>query len=129
MHEKRLYGQYLQVKYKQEEQRNEKWVSLLFKYQVPLVACNSVCFEKKEDYHAHEVRTCVDAGVVIHDKTRAQNFTEEQYYKSAIQMNQLFSHAPEVLENTNDLAKRCNVSINMGDVFYKRHKYLAHPRP
>jgi DNA polymerase-3 subunit alpha len=78
---------------------------------------NNVCFMAQADYQAHEIRLCIHQGRVIQDKTRAQSHSKEQYFKSAIQMHEVFSDAKQVLENTNILAKRCNVTLSMGKVY------------
>lgn len=99
------------------EQANYAWTAFAYQYELPLVAVNNVCFMAQADYQAHEIRLCIHQGRVIQDKTRAQSHSKEQYFKSAIQMHEVFSDAKQVLENTNILAKRCNVTLSMGKVY------------
>lgn len=40
--------------------------------------------------------------------------TEEQYFKSPEEMAELFSDLPEALENSVEIAKRCNLTITLG---------------
>lgn len=41
-------------------------------------------------------------------------FTREQYFKSAVQMAQLFADVPSALANTLEIAKRCNLTLELG---------------
>jgi DNA polymerase-3 subunit alpha len=41
-------------------------------------------------------------------------YTEEQYFKSADEMVELFADLPEALENSVEIAKRCNLQITLG---------------
>src|SRR5206468_8044544 len=41
-------------------------------------------------------------------------FTPEQYFKSQAQMAQLFTDAPQALENSVEIARRCNLEIPLG---------------
>jgi DNA polymerase-3 subunit alpha len=41
-------------------------------------------------------------------------YTEEQYFKSPEEMVELFADLPEALENSVEIAKRCNLQITLG---------------
>ncbi|MDO4426666.1 MAG: DNA polymerase III subunit alpha [Moraxella sp.] len=81
---------------------------------IPLVAFNDVRFLAQDDFDAHEARVCIAGGYILADTSRPHNYSEEQYFKKSEQMNQLFSDIPQVLENTNALASRCNVTLTLG---------------
>lgn len=97
---------------------DEPWVeaaSALSRHcDVPLVASNDVCFLKQEDFDAHEARVCIAQGRVLNDPKRPKSFTREQYLKSAEQMQALFEDLPEALENSVEIARRCNLSLEFG---------------
>jgi DNA polymerase-3 subunit alpha len=40
---------------------------------------------------------------------RPKTYTEEQYFKTQAEMAELFADLPEALENTLEIAKRCNI--------------------
>ncbi len=92
-------------------------IDLSEKYSIPVVATNAVRFLKKEDYAAHDARVCVNQGRVLADKRRPQDYSEEQYLKSSEEMNALFEDIPEAIENTLEVAKRCNVTLHLGENF------------
>ena len=81
---------------------------------LPLVATHPVQFIEREDYTAHEARVCIAEGYVLSDTRRPKLFTEEQYFKSQAEMAALFADYPDALENSLEIAKRCNLTIELG---------------
>ena len=81
---------------------------------LPLVATHPIQFLEREDFKAHEARVCIAEGYMLGDRRRPRLYTEEQYFKSTDEMADLFSDLPEALENSVEIAKRCNVSITLG---------------
>ncbi|KPM77815.1 MULTISPECIES: DNA polymerase III subunit alpha [unclassified Pseudoalteromonas] len=92
-------------------------VELATKEQLPVVATNEVVFLKPENFEAHEIRVAIHDGYTLEDKRRPKRFSEQQYLKTAEQMAELFSDIPEALENTVEIAKRCNVTVQLGTYF------------
>jgi DNA polymerase-3 subunit alpha len=81
---------------------------------LPVVATHPVQFLTREDFKAHEARVCIAEGYVLADRRRPQRFTEEQYFKSQAEMAELFADLPEALENTLEIARRCNLTLELG---------------
>ena len=79
------------------------------KLELPVVATHPVQFQKKEDFIAHEVRVCIAEGYTLADPKRPKRYTEDQYLKSPEEMMSLFADIPSAIENTVEIAKRCNV--------------------
>ncbi len=84
---------------------------------LPLVATHPVQFMRRDDFQAHEARVCIAEGYVLGDTRRPKLYTEEQYFKSAAQMAELFADLPEAIENTLEIAKRCNIELTLGKNF------------
>lgn len=82
--------------------------------ELPVVATNSVCFLDRDDYRAHEIRVCIHRNQRLNDPGRARLHTEEQYLKTAAEMEALFSDIPEAIENTGEIAKRCTLELRLG---------------
>jgi len=93
---------------------------------LPLVATNAVRFLKKDDFSAHEARVCVNQGRILADKKRPKNYSEEQYFKSMDEMSELFDDIPEALENSVEIALRCNVTLHLGENFLPDFPIPAH---
>jgi len=100
-----------------EELYIQQAVSLAEQHNLPLVATNEVVFLQPEDFPAHEIRVAIHDGYTLDDKRRPKSYSEQQYLKSADQMQQLFADLPEALENSVEIAKRCNVTIRLGEYF------------
>ncbi len=81
---------------------------------LPVVATHPIQFTTPDDFKAHEARTCIAEGYMLADKRRPKNFTEQQYFKSQAEMAALFADIPEAMANTVEIAKRCNLVIELG---------------
>ena len=78
----------------------------------PLVASNVVRFLRADDFEAHEIRVCIHEGRVIDDPRRPRRFTDQQYLRDGAEMTELFSDLPSALENSIQIARRCNVFLD-----------------
>ncbi|WP_407275014.1 DNA polymerase III subunit alpha [Halothiobacillus sp. DCM-1] len=84
---------------------------------LPVVATNEVQFLNPEDFDAHEVRVCIQQGRTLDDPRRPKEFSAAQYLRSADEMAGLFEDLPEALENSLNIAMRCNVTLQLGKNF------------
>ncbi len=84
---------------------------------LPVVATNDVRFVHQRDFAAHEVRVCINQSRVLDDSRRPKDYTEQQYLRSIEEMQALFADLPEALENTVEIAKRCNLKLTLGENF------------
>ncbi len=78
------------------------------------LATNDVRFLTRAEFEAHEARVCIHDGALLVDPSRARRYSEEQYLKSPAEMAELFKDAPELLDNTVEVAKRCSLEIRLG---------------
>jgi DNA polymerase-3 subunit alpha len=81
---------------------------------VAAVATNDVRFLTRAEFEAHEARVCIHDGALLADPSRSRRYSEEQYLKSPTEMAELFKDAPELLDNTVEVAKRCSLEIRLG---------------
>ena len=84
---------------------------------LPLVVTNDAHYLRKEDAAMQDVLLCVQTGKTVDDPNRMRFETEEFYLKSEREMAALFPNQPEALENTANIAQRCNVEF----VFHDYH--------
>ena len=114
-----LEVQRYEVAKKGEEQENLvlSTAQLAYELDIPLVATQPIQFIKKEDFQAHEAKTCIADGYVLGDQRRPKNFTAEQYFKTPDEMVTLFEDIPSAISNTLEIAKRCNFEFELGNIF------------
>ena len=89
-------------------------VALAGRLRLPVVATHPVQFLEPDDFKAHEARVCIAQGYLLGDQRRPKLFTQEQYFKTQEEMAKLFHDAPQALENTIEIARRCNLEIPLG---------------
>jgi DNA polymerase III subunit alpha len=99
-------------------------VSVAARTGVPVVATHPVQFLAPGDFKAHEARVCIAQGYVLGDQRRPKAFTPQQYFKTQDEMARLFADIPQALENAVEIARRCNLDIELG-----RSRLPAFPTP
>ncbi len=113
----RFYLEISRLGHANEKRYGQKIVPLAGALNLPLVATGLVCFLKKEDFDAHEVRVAVGLGEVLDGSRKTSNYLDTQYLQSPLEMQALFEDLPEALLNTVEIAKRCNAKLSLGKVF------------
>ena len=81
------------------------------KHNIKLVATNDVHYLYKEDAELQDVLMCVQMRKTVNDPNRMKFSTDEFYYKTYEEMEELFSGYPEALEATLEIADKCDVVL------------------
>jgi DNA polymerase III subunit alpha len=89
-------------------------LSLATSLEIPVVATQPIQFMDQDDYRAHEARTCIAEGFIMADSRRPKLFSHEQYFKNEVEMTALFRDIPEALQNSVEIARRCNFEFTLG---------------
>ena len=92
-------------------QRSLKLAAVL---KLPVVATHPVQFLRADDFRAHEARVCISEGHMLSDQRRPKLFTEQQYFRTQADLAAIFSDLPEALANSVEIAKRCNLKLELG---------------
>ena len=82
---------------------------------LPVVATNDVRFLAAGDFEVHEARVCIQTGRVLADPGRPRLYSEQQYLRSPTEMVALFADLPEALENSVEIARRCHLTLSLGE--------------
>ncbi len=99
---------------KDEELANEQLITLSRKTALPLVATNDVHYLEKAHAAAHDVLVCIQTNHLRADTKRLRFESDQLYMRTPEEMQALFSHVPEALENTLRIAEQCDVELEFG---------------
>jgi DNA polymerase-3 subunit alpha len=99
----------------EQEKLNPALIELAREMSLPLVATNDCHYLTEEDAEAHELLLCVQSGKVMSDEKRWRLGTDQLFVKSPEIMEAEFAEYPEALDNTLDIASRCNLELSFGD--------------
>ena len=100
--------------HQQDEKQLQLACHLAAELNLPVVATHPVQFMKKGDFIAHEARVCIAEGELLGNPRRAKKFNDEQYFLTQAEMEQRFTDLPAALANSIEIAKRCNLSLVLG---------------
>src|SRR5579862_9278415 len=83
-----------------------------------LVATNDVHYVEKGHSHAHDCLICIGTQTQLAD-TRRMKYPEQQFYlRSAEEMKARFAELPQAVQNTLEVAEKCNLEIELGKLHY-----------
>lgn len=103
----RFYMEIARLGLDSEKQTEETFIDLAYKHNIPLVATNEAFFFDTDMFEAHDALVCIAAGEYVNNENR-RKFSPNNRLKTEAEMVELFSDLPEALQNTVQIAKRCN---------------------
>ena len=106
----------------EQDELNVELERMSKKLDIPLVATNDCHYVNQDDAHAHDVLLSIQTGSKISDKNRLRHNVDSYFLKNRAQMEADFKHIPQALENTVDIAKRCNVELDLGNTYLPTYK-------
>jgi DNA polymerase-3 subunit alpha len=100
-----------------QKRANQGLIELSNKHGFPLVATNDCHYLNQGDAEAHEVLLCIQTGKTMEDSERMKFATDQFYFRSPDEMKRLFSYCPEAIDNTVNIAEKCNLTFSTGSFF------------
>jgi len=91
--------------YPRQKEVNRILLELARKLDVKLIATNDVHFLNREDATAHDILLCVSTNKNLNDVNRLR-YTQQEWFKTTAEMNELFGDVPEALANTVEIADK-----------------------
>ena len=101
---------------------NDSLLRISERLSVPLVATNDVHYLNRENAKDQEILLCIGTGSVITDGRPVGFETDEFYYKSTEEMEELFRGFPGAVETAGKIADRCSVELEFGKTKLPRFK-------
>ncbi|MGL4209671.1 MAG: DNA polymerase III subunit alpha, partial [Candidatus Adiutrix sp.] len=95
----------------EQREANSGLIEIGKKLGLGLVATNDCHYLMKEHHDVHDVLLCIQTGKTVGDEKRFRFSSREFYFKSPAEMLASFSHLPEALSNSLDIAARCEVNF------------------
>ncbi len=122
---KELFGEdfYLEIQdhgLSEERQILPSIVDISNKYSIPLVATNDVHYMKKKDAELQNVLVCMQTNNVVSEKNPLGFESDEYYFKDEAKMRQLFAEHPEAIDNTVEIAEKCNFEFDFSKYIYPK---------
>lgn len=114
---------------------NRQLIPWAREFGLKLVATNDVHYIEKGHSHAHDCLICIGTQSLLTD-TKRMKYAEQQFYlRSAEEMKARFAEVAEAVQNTLEVAEKCNLEIQFGALHYPvfhpeghftREGYLRH---
>ena len=101
-----------------EEQKtvNQALLSLSKEFDISLVATNDVHYVHKSDAKNHDILLCIQTASHVEEEDRMQFPNAEFYLKSYDEMMERFHLMPNAVENTLEIAEKCNVTLDFDSI-------------
>jgi len=124
-----LFGEdyYLEIQrhpnLKGQDTANEGIIKISRELGIPLIATNDAHYLKKEDAAAQDILMMINTQTVITDTKRLSMLDIPDFYiKSPEEMASQFADYPDALENTQKIADKCNLEIELGKWYFPKFK-------
>jgi len=91
---------------------SRRLVSFATEEALPMVATNNAYYSELDGYRIKELLNAIDQNIPVSQLKGYR--TVEQYLKPANQMSRLFRDLPEAIRNTEEIASRCNLELELG---------------
>ena len=94
---------------------DEQVIKLSLETGIKIVATNDTHYLYPEDAEAHEAFMCIAMNKLLDDPNRLRHSVHEFFLKSPEEMAALYADIPEALENTQEIARKCNLELDLGN--------------
>ncbi len=115
----RFYLEISRFEEESENQYNNAVLDFVEQTGTPLVATHQPRFLDRSEYEYHELKVTIhtqQTGGVGQTNERA--YTHQQYFCSAEEMTEKFADLPGAVENAIEIAKRCNLLLDLNQTTY-----------
>ena len=106
-----------------ETKINKGIIKLSRELGIPIVATNDAHYIKKEDASAQDALVCIATGKNVSDTKRMRFIDTPTFYVTTPEeMAEKFSDLPEAIDNTAEIANKCNLEITLDKWNFPNYK-------
>lgn len=106
----------------EQAKANQGLMELAKRKGLPLVATCDCHYLDAVHASAHDVLLCIQTGKTVKDTNRMRFSTDQLYFAAPDELEKRFHYCPEALQNTVEIAIRCNVELDL-----KHHHFPRYP--
>lgn len=100
----------------EQKQVNKVLVKMSKDLGIDLVATNDFHYLQKAHAPAHDALMCIQTQTNLDDPNRMRLKTDEFYFKTAEEMEKLFSEVPDAISNSLKIAQMCNLELDLNSI-------------
>ncbi len=89
-----------------------------------VVGTNDLHYLKQEDAYTQDLMLCIGMGKHVSDTNRMKFKNDQFYLKSPEEMAEALKEHPECLATTLEIADKCNVTLEFGNIILPRYPFL-----
>lgn len=111
---------------------NEGLIKISKKFDIPLVATTDTHYLEKEDDKIQDILVCIQTQKKVDDSDRMSMMGNDFSLRNPEDMEKSFKDVPTALENTELIAQKCNIEIQLGKILLpkleipKEYNYLEY---
>ena len=103
---------------------NQEFAKLSKDTDTEMVATNDVHYAKKEDWFSQDILLCIGTNKKLDDENRLNFKTDQLYVKSEKEMLENFVGFEKTLQNTENIATKCNLELEFGQPKLPKYKVI-----
>ncbi|MDI6758896.1 MAG: DNA polymerase III subunit alpha [Candidatus Omnitrophota bacterium] len=106
----------------EQKTANEGLIKISRELNLNLAATNDVHYPSRSHAASHEALLCIQTQTQLDDPKRMRFQTDEFYFKSPQEMKALFKELPEAINNTVEIANRCNLELDFSKIHLPKYE-------
>ncbi len=107
-----------------DEQLDRRLIDIANQIGVKVIATNDFHYLTREDAPVQDIMMCIGMNSKVDDPNRMRMQGSEFYMKTEEEMRALFPYCPEACDNTVEIAEKCDVQLEWGQIILPRYPLL-----
>jgi DNA polymerase-3 subunit alpha len=104
-----------------DRQLDERLIQVATAVGVKVIATNDFHYLTRDDAPTQDLMMCIGMNSKVDDENRMRMEGTEYYMKTEEEMRELFPYCPEALDNTLEIADKCDVELEWGHILLPRY--------